>query len=124
MFSHFGMSERQSIHPMDDEAMYYYEKEDYESALEVVNNSINKEVATGLTYFILGKLYIEAGDAEKGEQYIERSYEMEPSNELIAKEKILEYRKVQDYESMDEAIAELKTPVEDPELKILVGERN
>ena len=92
--------------------------------MEVVNNSINKEVATGLTYFILGKLYIEAGDAEKGEQYIERSYEMEPSNELIAKEKILEYRKVQDYESMDEAIAELKTPVEDPELKILVGERN
>lgn len=124
MFSHFGMNQRQSIHPMDDEAMYYYEKEDYESTLEVVNNSINKEVATGLTYFILGKLYIESGDAKQGEQYIEQSYEMEPSNELIAKEKILEYRKAQDYESMDKAIAELKTPVKDPELKILVGERN
>lgn len=124
MFSHFGMNQRQSTHPMDDEAMYYYENEDYASALEVVNNSLNKDIATGFTYFILGKLYIEAGNEEEGHKYIEQSYEMEPSNESIAKEKILEYRKVQDYESMDNVIANLKTPVKDPELKMLVDERN
>ena len=122
MFSHYGMNQQTSIHPMDDEALHYYEEGNYDAALEVVNNSINKEVATDMTYYILGKLYIESGDQEKGQQYVDKSYEMDPSNELAAKEKILEFRKAQDYENMNEAISKLKTPVEDKELKILIDE--
>lgn len=122
MFSHYGMNQQTSIHPMDDEALYYYEEGNYDAALEVVNNSINKEVATDMTYYILGKLYIESGDQEKGQKYVDKSYEMNPSNELAAKEKILEFRKAQDYENMNEAISKLKTPVEDKELKILIDE--
>ena len=124
MFSHFGMNQQTSIHPMDDEAMYYYEQGDYSEALAVVNSSINKEVATDMTYYLLGKLYIESGDEEKGQQYVDKSYEMNPANELAAKEKILEFRKVQDYENMNEAIGRLDTPVEDKELQILVNEAN
>ena len=122
MFSHYGMNQQTSIHPMDDEALHYYEEGNYDAALEVVNNSINKEVATDMTYYILGKLYIESGDQKKGQQYVDKSYEMDPSNELAAKEKILEFRKAQDYENMNEAISKLKTPVEDKELKILIDE--
>lgn len=122
MFSHFGMNQQTSIHPMDDEALHYYEEGNYDAALEVVNNSINKNVATDMTYYILGKLYIESGDEEKGQQYVDKSYEMDPSNELAAKEKILEFRKAQDYENMNEAISKLETPVEDKELKILIDE--
>lgn len=122
MFSHYGMNQQTSIHPMDDEALHYYEEGNYDAALEVVNNSINKEVATDMTYYILGKLYIESGDQEKGQQYVDKSYEMDSSNELAAKEKILEFRKAQDYENMNEAISKLKTPVEDKELKILIDE--
>ncbi|MGO1923967.1 MAG: rhomboid family intramembrane serine protease, partial [Jeotgalicoccus sp.] len=122
MFSHFGMNQQTSIHPMDDEALHYYEEGNYDAALEVVNSSINKNVATDMTYYILGKLYIESGDEEKGQQYVDKSYEMDQSNELAAKEKILEFRKVQDYENMNEAISKLETPVEDKELKILIDE--
>lgn len=122
MFSHFGMNQQTSIHPMDDEALHYYEEGNYDAALEVVNSSINKNVATDMTYYILGKLYIESGDEEKGQQYVDKSYEMDPSNELAAKEKILEFRKAQDYENMNEAISKLETPVEDKELKILIDE--
>ena len=124
MFSHFGMNQQTSIHPMDDEALHYYEEGNYDAALEVVNNSINKEVATDMTYYLLGKLYIESGDGEKGQQYVDKSYEMDPSNEFAAKEKILEFRKVQDYESMNEAISKLDTPVEDKGLQILLDEAN
>ncbi len=122
MFSHFGMNQQTSIHPMDDEALHYYEEGNYDAALEVVNSSINKNVATDMTYYILGKLYIESGDEEKGQQYVDKSYEMNQSNELAAKEKILEFRKAQDYENMNEAISKLETPVEDKELKILIDE--
>lgn len=124
MFSHFGMNQQTSIHPMDDEALHYYEEGNYDAALEVVNNSINKEVATDMTYYLLGKLYIESGDGEKGQQYVDKSYEMDPSNEFAAKEKILEFRKVQDYEGMNEAISKLDTPVEDKGLQILLDEAN
>lgn len=124
MFSHFGMNQQTSIHPMDDEALHYYEEGNYDAALEVVNNSINKEVDTDMTYYLLGKLYIESGDEEKGQQYVDKSYEMDPSNELAAKEKILEFRKVQDYESMNEAVSKLDTPVEDKGLQILLDEAN
>lgn len=124
MFSHYGMNRQTSIHPMDDEALYYYEKGDYDAALEVVNNSINKDAATDMTYYLLGKLYIEAGDEEKGQQYVDQSYEMDPSNELAAKEKILEFRKNQDYDNMNAAIDKLETPVEDEELQILIDEAN
>lgn len=124
MFSHYGMNQQTSIHPMDDEAMYYYENEEYDQALQVVNNSINKEVATDMTYYILGELYRESGNEEKGQEYVDKSYEMDPSNELAAKEKILEYRKVQDYENMNKAIDQLDSPIEDKELQILVDEAN
>lgn len=124
MFSHFGMNQQTSIHPMDDEAMYYYEKGDYDEALAVVNSSINKEIATDMTYYLLGKLYTESGDEEKGQHYVDKSYEMNPANERAAKEKILEFRKAQDYENMNEAISRLDKPVEDKELQILVSEVN
>ena len=109
---------------MDDEALYYYENEEYDQALQVVNNSINKEVATDMTYYILGELYRESGNEEKGQEYVDKSYEMDPSNELAAKEKIMEYRKVQDYENMNKAIDQLDSPIEDKELQILVDEAN
>lgn len=124
LFGHYGMSQQTSIHPMDDEALYYYQNEEYQAALEVVNQSINKDVATDMTYYILGKLYQQAGDTEKGQSYVDQSYEMDPSNELAAKEKILEFRKVQDYENMNKAIDQLEKPIEDKELQILVDEAN
>ena len=77
-----------------------------------------------MTYYLLGKLYIESGDAKKGQEYVDKSYDMNPANELAAKEKILEFRKAQDYESMTEAVSRLDKPVEDKELQILVDEVN
>ena len=124
LYSHYAMNQQTSIHPMDDEALSYYEQGDYERALEVVNNSFNKEVDTPLTYYILGALYIESGDEEKGHNLIDQSYEMDPSNELAAKDKIIAYRKAQDYERMKEAIDQLDKPIQDEGLKILAEEVN
>ena len=116
------MSKQSSIHPMDDEALYYYQEGDYDKALETVNYSFNREVETPMTYYILGELYKEAGQEEKGQGYIDKSYEMDPSNELAAKDKIIEYRKAQDYEAMNKAIDQLDKPIEDESLKILEKE--
>lgn len=124
LYSHYAMNQQTSIHPMDDEAMTYYEHGEYERALEVVNNSFNKEVETPLTYYILGELYIESGDVEKGQSLIDQSYEMDPSNELAAKDKIIAYRKAQDYDSMKEALDKLEKPIQDDGLKILAKEVN
>lgn len=122
LFSHYAMSKQSSIHPMDDEALYYYQEGDYDKALETVNYSFNREVETPMTYYILGELYKEAGQEEKGQGYIDKSYEMDPSNELAAKDKIIEYRKAQDYEAMNKAIDQLDKPIEDESLKILEKE--
>src|SRR5699024_10422609 len=43
MFSHYVMNRQTSIHPMDEEALYYYEKRDDDVSIEVVNNTINKD---------------------------------------------------------------------------------
>lgn len=79
---------------------------------------------TPLTYYILGELYIESGDVEKGQSLIDQSYEMDPSNELAAKDKIIAYRKAQDYDSMKEALDKLEKPIQDDGLKILAEEVN
>src|SRR5699024_4295814 len=140
LFSHYAMSKQSSIHPMDDEALYYYQEGDYDKALETVNYSFNREVETPMTYYILGELYKEAGQEEKGQGYIDKSYEMDPSNELAAKDNINEYRKEQDnkdikkkkkknenrktknYEDMNKEIDQLDKPIEDESLKILEKE--
>ena len=70
-----------------------------------------------MTYYILGELYRESGNEEKGRSMWIRAMKWTRRMNWQPK-KILEYRKVQDYENMNKAIDQLDSPIEDKELQI------
>lgn len=121
--SYFIMSSQESRQPFDEMALEHIDDGEYEEALSVLNEALRSENDTSMTYYGLGLLSEISGNQEQADKFHSRSYDMDPENELVAKQRLIELRKERNYEAMGGILDNFDTSnIEDEGLKLLAEE--
>lgn len=109
-----------SYQPVDEVGLKYLNEKQYDKALETVNETFQYNKETSTTYYILAKLYDISGDFEKAKENYNKSFELDPENELALKYKLYELRKANDYDSMKKLIDNIdRDHIYDDELRAI-----
>lgn len=107
---------------METEVLNAIEDGNYESALDMVNQTFAMNKETGLTYYALGSLYQHAGEHEKAEEYYDLSFQMDQQNDVIVKHRLIELRKNQQFDDMRAVVNQYNGDVDDPDLELIIEE--
>lgn len=117
------ISSHDSVPAFDALAVEYIENEQYDEALAVINEGFRQGKVSYQTYASLATLAEVTGDYALRDEYLEKSFEMNPTNEEIARKKIIELRKDGEDEEIRRILSHFKIDkIEDEGLKIIAGE--
>lgn len=117
------ISSHDSVPAFDTLAKEYIENEQYDEALDVINEGYRQGNESYQTYASLAILADVSGNYEERDAFLEKSFEMNPTNEQIAKEKIILLRKNSEHEKIRKILSRFnQEDIEDPGLKILASE--
>lgn len=94
-----------SYQPVDEVGLQYLNEGKYEKALNTINKTFKYNKETSTTYYILAKLYDVSGDFNKAKEHYDKSYDLDPTNELALKYKLYELRKKGEFKKMSEMLA-------------------
>ena len=117
------ISSHDSVPAFDALAVEYIENEQYEEALAVINEGFSQGSVSYQTYASLASLAELTADFELRDEYLEESFRMNPTNEEIARKKIIELRKDGNDEEIRQILSHFKIDaIEDEGLKIIARE--
>lgn len=117
------ISSHDSVPAFDSLAAEYIEQEKYAEALDVINEGIRQGNESYQTYASLATLAEVSGDYDARDEFLEKSFEMNPTNESIAKEKIVQLRKDSEHDEIRRILSRFKVDdIEDEGLQIIARE--
>lgn len=117
------ISSHDSVPAFDALAVEYIENEQYEEALDVINEGFRQGNVSYQTYASLAVLAEVTGDYALRDEYLEQSFEMNPTNEELARKKIIELRKESEHDEIRRILSHFKIDsIEDEGLRIIARE--
>ncbi|MFC3900825.1 rhomboid family protein [Aliicoccus persicus] len=117
------ISSHDSVPAFDTLAAEYIEQEQYEEALDIINEGLRHGNESYQTYASLAILAEVTGDYNKRDEFLQKSFELNPTNEQIAKEKIIMLRRDSEHDEIRTILSRFDIDnIEDKGLEIIARE--